>query len=137
MREDLGLIASPMTQTMWETLASAVRGTSSPDLDKLESLVGEGMEVARDEVEPLLCELLRDEAYPEPAREVMLALMDFECAISAQVGQAAVRWLTHEDRSIFTVALKVALRGGQLWTTMRPMVSEDRQRIGDKIAERF
>ena len=127
--------------TVWEVLAAAVRGQLSPDVEQIEQLVGEGMVEAPGEVEGLLCELLSDEAYSEPAREVMLALMDFDVAISARVGEAAQRWLCHKDRSIFTVALKVALSGAadatMCWATLRLMLPEDRQRIGDKIAERF
>lgn len=130
-------LEGPTTPTAWETLAASLRRRSAPDLDEVELLAGEGMEAASEEVEGLLCELLCNDAHPEPAREVMLALMDFERAISPQLGQAATRWLTHKDRSIFTVALKVALRGGARWATLRPLLSEDRQRIGDKIAARL
>jgi hypothetical protein len=144
LRALLGLSAEETLEVAperWEELARRVDGADGVDVEVVEELVGEGMELARAEVEPLLMARLSTLAHPEPAREIMLALLDFDIAPLSTFGEAATPWLRHQDRSVFTTALQVVLRSSQApehqWSELRPTLSEDRQRIGDKLLERM
>ena len=140
-REEQGWPASASIEAdRWRVLTDTLLGQEQPDEGLVNELVGEGMEEALAQVEPLVCHAL-SQGSPSLCYELCHALLDFERTISPALAQAVSPWLDHESRRVFMAALYVLLKqedeaGHEQWREVRTRLSPQHRDLGDELLKR-